>query len=348
MTSHSHLPASLARLGEFGLIQEIQRRFGRTDRSVVKGIGDDTAIVNINAKTSLLLTTDLLAEDIHFDRQIHTCEQIGYRAAVANLSDIAAMGGTPLYALVALAIPPGYSPRDICNVYAGLMQAFKHAGVSLLGGDTSAAMHGLIISITLIGRAQPNAALRRDRARIGDHLYVTGTLGDARAGLQILKTCKSLKKQKRLRKDERFLVQRHLRPTPRIALGLHLAERQRATAALDISDGLSGDVAHLCQQSKVGALIMANAIPLSPALQAYAAKSRQDARALALSGGEDFELIFTSPRSSRDELARVARRLAVKITCVGEIKPPSFGIQLKHPDGSYRKVIKTSYDHFSA
>ena len=332
------------RLREFQLIEHLRRRFGRTGPSVVLGIGDDAAIIKPPPGRHLLLTTDLLLEDVHFTRATATYEDIGYKAAVANLSDIAAMGGTPHALAVSIAIPSSGTVSAMDKLYRGLMAACRPYGVALIGGDTSASRHGLFVSVTLTGHGAPKRILRRDGAHIGDIVYVTGTLGDSLAGLQILKT--RLGKGLR-RRDSRYLIGRHHRPTPRVQAGQFLASRGLATAAIDVSDGLSGDLGHLCEQSEVGAEIDAAALPLSRAGLAYAAATGTDPVRLALCGGEDYELLFTVPASRRAALERLRRHAGCRMTPIGVIRPRRFGITLRTGRGDVLPLRNTSYQHFA-
>jgi thiamine-monophosphate kinase len=340
--------ASLARLGEFGLIRRLCAKFGRTGPSVIQGIGDDTAIIRPNPGRWWLLTTDLLAEGIHFKTETATCEDIGYRAAVANLSDIAAMGGVPHYLLASIAIPAGRSANDIDRLYRGLMRACRRHRVDLVGGDTSASRHGLMVSIALIGSVEPGRALTRDAARVGDAIYVTGTLGDALAGLALLSAQRTRSPGSRSLSapHRRYLMARHLRPTPRLLAGRLLATRRLATAAIDLSDGLSGDLAHICEQSGVGAEIEAAALPLSPACRAYAASRRMDPSRLALTGGEDYELLFTVPPRHEATLRRLSGKAGCRFTRIGRIRAKAFGQRLRRPDGTSQRLAVTSYRHF--
>ena len=332
------------RLREFQLIEQVRRLFGRTDPSVILGIGDDTAIIKPPPGRHLLLTADLLIEDIHFTLSTATYEDIGYKAAVANLSDIAAMGGIPHALAVSIAIPRSMNAADVTGLYRGLMAACRPHGVSLVGGDTSASRHGLFLSITLTGYVASGRALRRDGARIGDIVYVTGTLGDSLAGLQILKTHPG----KRLSgRDSRYLIARHQRPTPRIQAGQFLASCGLASAAIDVSDGLSGDLAHLCERSAVGVELDAAALPLSRPCQAYAAAKKTDAIRLALRGGEDYELLFTAPATKRMALSRFKRCAGCRLTPIGVIRPKRFGLQLRTSSGNMLPLRNTSYQHFA-
>src|SRR6267143_1511739 len=287
---------------EFDLIRALHRRHGRRTVSVIQGIGDDAAIITSRAGQWTVLTTDLFTEGVHFDLRTATMDDIGFRAAAANLSDIAAMGGTPQHLLVALAIP--------------------------------------------------RTALFRSGARIGDFLYVTGTIGDALAGLRLLN--EPLPRAKRhsrtaplSTRHRQFLIGRHMRPTARIAEGQWLSTHRFATSAIDISDGLSGDLRHICGESHVGADLDLGALPLSPACHAYAASRELDPVDLALTGGEDYELLFTVSPRERPRLEQTALKRGFPLTCIGQIHPLRFGIQAVSSRGRRHWLANTSYEHFT-
>jgi len=332
---------------EFPLIRQLQRRFERNSPSVIQGIGDDAAVVSILPGDWTVLTTDLLAEGVHFDLRTAALASVGYRAAMANLSDVAAMGATPRFLLVSIAIPPTLRTADVTQLYRGLMQACDRYDVLLIGGDTSASRQGLFLSITLLGTVKRGQALFRHGATVGDSLYVTGTIGDSLAGLQLLTKRRRTARSPRLRPaDRRFLINRHLHPTARVQEGLWLNQARLATSAIDLSDGLSGDLRHICEQSRVGAAVDVAQLPLSPACQAYAETQGIDPATLALAGGEDYELLFTvAPRHERS-LERQARARGFQITKVGVIRPRTFGIQTTSIDGPARPLPVTSYQHF--
>ncbi|WP_447973308.1 thiamine-phosphate kinase [Nitrospira sp. Kam-Ns4a] len=343
------MPTPAARgapLHEFGLIRDLARRFGQTGPSVLQGIGDDAAAIRPVPGRALLLTTDLLAEGVHFNPATATWDEIGYKAAVANLSDIAAMGGVPRYLLVALALPTSRTAAEIRRLYRGMMRACRAYGVELIGGDTSASRSGLFLSLTLAGIASETGILRRSGARVGDLIYVTGTLGDALAGLELLGESPARALRALPPRYRRYLLERHRRPSPRLKEGRLLAAHRLATAAIDLSDGLSGDLAHICEQSSVGALIEAAALPLSPACRAYAQARGLTPAALALRGGEDYELLFTVPPRRRARLERLARRHGCRFTCIGTVRLPGEGLRLRGEDGTVRRLIPTSYEHF--
>ena len=344
------LVRSLADLGEFNLIQDIRKTFGQTGRSVIKGIGDDAALLRPHPGQAFLVTTDLLVEGIHFDLNLESFEDVGYRAAVANLSDIAAMGGIPQYLLVAIAVPGRHTSSELSAFYRGLMAPCQQHGVELVGGDTSSSHQGIFLSITLIGRIDPKLAIGRKRAQVGDLIYVTGTLGDSLSGLKILQataTKRSRRGTKTQRsKMERFLINRHLRPTPRMQVGRLLAEHRLATAAIDISDGLSGDLIHICRESRVGAELEAEALPISESCRVYAMQHGARSLDLALTGGEDYELLFTvSPRKQR-KLERLIRGVGIQVTRIGMIRPKQSGMRLRFATGRSRQLNEDSYQHF--
>jgi thiamine-monophosphate kinase len=338
-------------LREFDLIRTIRRRFATRDASVLRGIGDDAAVVTVSSKETCLLTTDLLTEGIHFDMRTATFSDVGFRAATANLSDIAAMGGRPKYLLVALALPRTAGSRQVHQLYQGMMTACRPHSVQLIGGDTSASRDGWFIGITLVGSVARNRVLLRSGARIGDTIYVTGTLGDSLAGLALMKESRLRSKQRiptRLLspRHRRFLIRRHLRPTARIAIGQWLSDERLATSAIDLSDGLSGDLHHICEESRVGADIQVESIPLSPACRAFAEARKSSPYAIALAGGEDYELLFTVPSRVRPMLERLGSRRGFHFTPIGTIRAARFGLQSVSASGRRHPLPISSYEHF--
>jgi thiamine-monophosphate kinase len=337
---------------EFDLIRALHRRYGRRSPSVIQGIGDDAAIITSRTGQWTVLTTDLLTEGVHFDLRTAAMADIGFRAAAANLSDIAAMGATPQYLLVSLAIPRTGTIRHVHQLYRGMMAACHPHHVGLIGGDTSASSGGWFLSLALVGVVPPRQALFRSGARIGDLLYVTGTIGDSLAGLRLLNEPPPRKKRNPLSaalstRHRQFLIGRHLRPTARVAEGWWLSTHRFATSTIDISDGLSGDLHHICEESHVGADLDLGALPLSPACLAYAASRKLDPVNLALTGGEDYELLFTVSPRQRLRLERAALKQGFSLTCIGEIHPLRFGIQAVSPHGRRHRLANRSYEHFT-
>ena len=339
---------ALETVGEFGLIQQLQRQWPTSSPLVRQGIGDDAAILKTQTGQQLLLSTDTFIEGIHFDLAFQTLKDVGFRAGAANLSDIAAMGGRPLCLLVSIAVPARVPAQHIRALYRGIRDACGSSGVDLVGGDTSSSPGHLFLNLTIIGTIPSNRALTRSGAKAGDRLYVTGTLGDARAGLHILQTRARRRQKSRLSVIEKFLTQRHLRPTPRLGIGQTLVTRGVAHAAIDLSDGLSGDVGHICEHSHVGIEIRMNALPLSPQLHAFARSHHLDPFAFALSGGEDYELLFTAGAQHHDTVLGLSKRTGVPIAWIGDITPKPSGRQLKLPQGRIRKLVQKSYRHFAA
>lgn len=265
-----------------------------------QGIGDDCAVLSGTGQTDLLVTTDLLLEDIHFRRNWQAPDSLGHRTLARGLSDIAAMGGTPRYAFLSLGLPPGTATRWIDQFFVGLLRLAASSKVLLAGGDTATSRSGIVADIMVLGEAQRGKALRRSNARPGDEIWVSGSLGGAAAALELLRRGKKVG-----RRSTR--LQPLLYPQPRLALGRLLSRRGLATAMMDLSDGLSLDLSRLCEASGVGARIEAEAVP----------RLRQTSLERALHGGEDYELLFTV---SPDRAAKVPRRVqGLKLTRIGKI-----------------------------
>ena len=338
-------PKPHSTIHEFDLIRALHQQYSRRTPSIIRGIGDDAAVIRARAGQWTVLTTDLLAEGVHFDLRTATMTDIGFRAAAANLSDIAAMGGTPQYLLAALAIPRTGSSRHVHQLYRGMMAACGPHHVRLIGGDTSASRGGWFLSLTLIGTVPPHTALFRSGAKIGDCLYVTGTIGDSLAGLKLLN--EPTRRTPLSTKHRQFLIGRHLHPTARVAEGMWLSARCFATSAIDISDGLSGDLRHICEDSHVGVELDLGALPLSPACRAYAAARKLDPMDLPLTGGEDYELLFTVSPRQRTRLERSAIEQGFSITCIGTIRHHRFGMQALSPNGKRHRLVPHSYEHFT-
>lgn len=332
---------------EFAFIRTLERRFARRAPGLVRGIGDDAAVIATSSPMWWHLTTDLLAEGIHFDMKSASPESIGYRAAMANLSDIAAMGAAPRYLLISLAIPKTWTRSHLHKLYTGLMNACRLYDVTLVGGDTSASKAGLFLSITLVGTTSRRRALFRHGAKAGDHLYVSGTLGDSLAGLQLLMSGTTPKRWKSTlsRSHRQFLLRRHFHPTARVTEGQWLNERRLASAAIDLSDGLSGDLRRLCEAGRVGAEVELDKIPISSACRAYAQTIGVSPIRLALTGGEDYELLFTASPHNCEKIERQARSRGYRMTHIGTIRPQRFGIQMTS-DGRTQPLPLTSYEHF--
>lgn len=344
--SQSSTRDSLKTIGEFGLIRQLKQQWSTSSPWIVKGIGDDAAILKTRQGQQLLISTDVFIEGVHFDLASQAPKDVGWRAGVANLSDVAAMGGSPLYLLVSMAVPVRIPPKNIRELYRGLKDACAPCHVELIGGDTSSSPSHMFLSLTIVGSVRANRALTRHGAEVGDHIYVTGTVGDSNAGLRILQTRSNNLRRFSPSTAEKFLIRRHVRPTPRIRIGRLLVDRKLAHAAIDLSDGLSSDVGHVCEESQVGVEIRGKALPLSSQLRAFARQNNLDPMELALQGGEDYELLFTAPAKHHQKVLNVSRQTKVPISCIGEIKPKTFGQQLELPEGRKQKLAKKSFNHF--
>jgi thiamine-monophosphate kinase len=332
---------AVRRAGEWRIIRSIRRRFDRPFFSLRIGIGDDAALLRPAARRDLLVTTDMLVEGIDFRMTWCTFGQIGHKAMAANLSDIASMGGTPRYALAAVALPKKTAMESVDRLYTGMMRLARRHDVRLIGGDTSASPRGVAVTVVLIGEIETGRAIRRDGSRPGDRIFVTGPLGDARAGLEILKNGK-----RSLVRRQRTLIRKHLYPRPRIREGRLLSRRRLASAMIDVSDGLASDIRRLCEASGVGARIDLSAVPVSGALARYAETRKTDPRRYALQGGEDFELLFTVRPARLAEIRRLQESGTLRAYSIGEITPKSRGITVTGARGGARPMRAAGYEHF--
>jgi thiamine-monophosphate kinase len=319
---------ALAALGEFGLIGLIRQRVAHRSSGTILGIGDDAALLAVPEGRRLLVTTDMLLEGVHFQRRWARPHELGRKAMAVNVSDIAAMGGHPLYALLGIGIPPeGPTLEELKALLAGVEEEAAKYGITLVGGDTCASQSGLVLSVTLLGITPNGHALLRSGARPGDILWVTGMLGASAAGLAALELGlrpgiewpADLHRPTWLGAEEEAAIQAamaaHLTPTPRLRAGQALVGC--ATAMIDVSDGVASDVGHLCAESGVAARILANLLPVHPGAMAMARLTGRDALDLALRGGEDYELLFTATADPRPVLAEAAPQL--RVARIGEM-----------------------------
>jgi thiamine-monophosphate kinase len=338
----------ISALGEFELIARLTKNL-TTQSDVVLGVGDDCAILDLNSDLLLLATCDSQVEGIHFTMQTSTPEQIGRKALAINLSDIASMGGEPRYALVSLILPPHLPVATLEGIYAGLRQEAEQYSTTIVGGNIAGAgkAEQLIIDITLLGTVERGHALTRDGAHVGDTLCVTGALGDSAAGLYTL-----LHPDLPYPPEAREIVRAsHRTPQARVRAGRVLSQFAPTivTAMLDISDGLSGDLGHLCERSKVGAKVELSRLPLSQALCVVAVSAARDPFHWALHGGEDYELLFTiAPGHESTVIEAVQAATGTPITPIGTICAPTEGMKLLYPDGHEEQLIVKSWDHLKA
>ncbi|MGK2907163.1 MAG: thiamine-phosphate kinase [Desulfuromonadales bacterium] len=322
-------------LGEFKLIDRIRRQVVN-GAGVHRGIGDDAAVLSLPDGHHLLTSTDLLIEDVHFRHAWTDCEALGHKAVAVNLSDIAAMGGTPHYLYLGLACP-GETPLDDIDAFlkGALSEAERH-NVTLVGGDSCRSPGPWMISVTVEGSALAHQAIGRDGAQPGDLVMVSGTLGDSAMALHLLRNGIE---------PEPAMLARHHKPRAQVELGRLLGELRLANAMIDISDGLASDLDHILQASKVDGLIEEGKLPLSEDF-----RRRVDAepglRGLALYGGEDYELLFTVAPEKATEVASLCAKLELSITSIGFIQAGCGTLSLQDKTGEVKPLLVKGYDHF--
>ncbi len=303
---------------EFEIIHQFfSRASGQPPEGLIAGIGDDAAVLKNREDSPTLITHDMMVEDIHFRAAWMSPYDLARKLTKVNLSDIAAMGGIPRYALLSIALPRVLPAGWLNQFSEGLHTTFQEYGLSLVGGDTSLSPGPVVVAMTLLGTCGSGGPLFRQTPKAGETLYVTGFLGDAALGLYLLRHEKTTPPP-RDEKEVHALIRRHLDPTPRLETGQALAAKGLATTMIDISDGLIGDLNHLIENTPLGARIFFDRLPLSDAFVHQAPRLHPDPENLIFSGGEDYELLFTSPHDP-GRMANLARAIPAKITAIGEI-----------------------------
>ena len=322
----------ISTFGEFGLIKHLTEKFKIENPSTLKGVGDDAAVLSYENK-KVLVTTDLLLEGIHFDLVYVPIMHLGYKAAVVNFSDIYAMNGEPKQITVSIGVSKRFSVEDLEQLYAGIQLACDKYGVDLVGGDTSASLTGLAISITCIGEADEDKIVYRNGAKETDLICVTGDLGSAYIGLQLLEREKvvfAANDEAQPDFEERdYILQRQLKPEARKDIIKLLRENSIVpTSMMDISDGLSSELMHICSQSKVGCRIYEDKIPINYQAVVMAEELNMSIVTAALNGGEDYELLFTVSLADYDKIVSMEG-----IAIVGHTTKPELGLQLVGREG---------------
>ena len=324
----------IATLGEFGLIDYLTKGIQPLHASTQKGIGDDAAVLSYPADKQVLVTTDLLLEGVHFDLVYTPLKHLGYKAAVVNFSDIYAMNGTPRQITVSLGISKRFSVEDMEMLYAGIRLACEDYGVDIVGGDTTSSLTGLTISITCIGEAEKDKVVYRNGAQETDLICVSGNLGAAYMGLQLLEREKAVLNgsDKDVQPDfagKEYILERQLKPEARKDIIEKLAEAGiQPTAMMDISDGLSSELMHICKQSKKGCRIYEEHLPIDYQTAAMAEEFNMNLTTCALNGGEDYELLFTVPLACHEKIQDIS-----DIRMIGHITKPELGCALITRDG---------------
>ncbi|HHO47409.1 MAG TPA: thiamine-phosphate kinase [Desulfobacteraceae bacterium] len=330
-------------MNERGIIELLGSMTAAAAPDLLQGIGDDCAVIRKNSRQSWLVTMDTLVESVHFDRNWHPPDKLGRKAVSVNVSDIAAMGGTPLFLFLSLGMPPGFDARWLTSFSRGLADACREYGCILAGGDTVRSPAGMVVTVAVIGETPTRQVVLRSGAKAGDSIWVSGHPGRAAAGLELCRLGRT--------DDPSFagLVEAHLNPQPRLELGRRLAENRLIHAMMDLSDGLATDLAHICARSKVGAVVDPAGMRRDPLLAA-AGLLDKDPDQWILSGGEDFELVFTAACQHSAAIVDLAARLEVPVARIGRIDDKQ-GVRAMRtlPGRNHSVEVDISfsgYDHF--
>ncbi|MBQ6278238.1 MAG: thiamine-phosphate kinase [Muribaculaceae bacterium] len=336
----------ISSLGEFGLIESLTHDFKVKNSSTVKGVGDDCAVID-NAGKKTLVTTDLLLEGIHFDLTYMPLKHLGYKAVAVNLSDVYAMNGTPRQITVSLGISKRFTVEHINELYAGIYAACERYGVDLVGGDTSASVTGLLISITCIGEANEEEIVYRSGAKDTDLICVSGDLGAAYMGLQLLERERVASAgEKDFQPDfagREYLLERQLKPEPRADVIAELRKLEiKPTAMMDVSDGLSSELLHICKESGVGCRVYENRIPIDYQTAVMAEELNMNLVTAAMNGGEDYELLFTVPLTDHEKVEQMkTARL------IGRITKPELGAYMVTRDDAEVEIRAQGWNAFN-
>ena len=329
----------IAELGEFGLIDHLTKELKPQNASTLYGVGDDCAVLDYSGQgKEVLVTTDMLMEGVHFDLTYVPLKHLGYKSAMVNISDIYAMNGTPRQMTVSIALSKRFSVEDMEDFYAGILLACQRHNVDLVGGDTTSSLTGLAISITCIGEAEKGKAVYRNGASQNDLICVSGNLGAAYMGLQLLEREKAVFNSTPHNADEPFspdfagkeyLLERQLKPEARGDIIKELREAGiQPTAMMDISDGLSSELIHICKQSNTGCSVYQERIPIDYQTAVMAEELNMDVYTCALNGGEDYELLFTVPLTAHDKIIQLK-----DVKLIGHMTRPELGRHLVTKSG---------------
>lgn len=337
----------IASLGEFGLIRHLTSNFTLNQESSIKGIGDDAAIMRYKSDSNVVVSTDLLLEGIHFDLMYCPLKHLGYKAVVVNVSDIYAMNAIPRQITLSIGISNRFSVEALEEFYEGVKLACKMYNVDLVGGDTTSSQKGFVISITAIGEVKAGREVQRDTAKEGDLVFVTGDVGAAYLGLQILEREKQLfleNPDSAVKLDEdAYLVERQLKPEARKDVIEIFEELDIVpTSMIDISDGLSSELLHICTQSNVGCHIYEEQVPIFQETYDAALKFNMDPITCAMNGGEDYELLFTL---TKNDAQKIYGRHSIK--CIGHITNASLGYILESKAGFTHQITAQGWNHIN-
>jgi thiamine-monophosphate kinase len=330
---------TLGELGELGLIERIRRKARVGQKSVVLGIGDDCAAFRVPPGKLCLLTTDALVQGVHFDLAFLSYKDLGWRSLAVNLSDVAAMAGKAVGALVTLGLPQGMKVGEADELYAGMFELARKFQVDLVGGDTVRSPV-LVLNLTVWGEVEPKKMTTRSGAKPGDLLLVTGELGGAQAGLEVLSGAVL-----GITEPEPIL-KRHRRPMPRLREAQALSRAGGVHAMIDISDGLASEGQHLAKESRVGIKIWEEKIPILPVTQRVARAKELPGTDLALFGGDDYELLFTAPERRAGMLQDALKKLGTRTTVIGKVTSGRPGFVMVTKSGERKKITRAGFDHF--
>ncbi|WP_191557750.1 thiamine-phosphate kinase [Metabacillus idriensis] len=321
---------------EFHFIDKIRQSKNRQPE-LIEGIGDDAALYRAKPDYLEIVCADTMTEGVHFLKDASSPKDIGYKAVAVNISDVAAMGGVPKYYLVTIAVPKTWSEEELVELYAGMDEIASTYKMDLIGGDTVSTSDKLVITVTVIGEVQQGKQRLRKDARPGDAVFVTGTIGDSAAGLQILLGNLSFHEEN----DSAFLVNRHKRPVPQVKAGQLMSSAERISLN-DISDGLASELNELCEASCVKMVIEKDRVPLSDSLRSLHSEQLDE---WILYGGEDFELVGTVPPAAFDLLQKKCSEEGISLTRIGHVEAGSSEVLLLH-NGKKTKLEKSGYNHF--
>jgi len=340
----SNQRTEISSLGEFGLIDHLTKNIELQNASSIVGVGDDGAVIDHFGKQTVI-STDLLVEGVHFDLIYTPLKHLGYKSVIANISDIYAMNATPTQLVISLGLSNRFSVESVDELYEGIYAACEKYGVDLVGGDTTSSQKGLIISITAIGEVTPDTFVKRSTAQKGDLICVSGDLGASYIGLLFLEREKKIYLESPgVQPDlegEAYVVGRLLKPEARKDIIEFLAAQKiQPTSMMDISDGLSSEILHICKQSELGCVLYEEKIPIAEATKQAAFKFELDPTACALSGGEDYELLFTIPQSEYDKLV-----LNEQISVIGYMTDAEQGAKLFTKGGSKYPITAQGWNH---
>ncbi|MBL7738798.1 MAG: thiamine-phosphate kinase [Chitinophagaceae bacterium] len=334
----------IASLGEFGLIEHVTKNIELQNASSVVGVGDDAAVIDHFGKQTVV-TTDMLVEGVHFDLMYTPLRHLGYKSVIVNLSDIYAMNATPTQIVISLAFSNRFSLEAVDEFYDGVYAACEKYGVDLIGGDTTSSQKGFIISVTAIGEVAPDKYVKRSTAKKGDLLCVSGDLGAAYVGLLFLEREKKIfMESPGVQPDlegESYVIGRLLKPEARKDIVEFLAQNEiHPTSMIDVSDGLSSEILHICKQSDLGCVLYEEKIPVAEDMKKAAFKFEIDPTACALSGGEDYELLFTIPQSEHEKLV-----LNEEISVIGYMTEAGQGVNIITKGGSKHPLTAQGWNH---